>query len=382
MKKIIAIFFIISGIHSCKSPSSGSLDFSGQIKGLPAGSEIVLQEITFSNRNSLDTAAVDAQGDFSFHTNIKTLGLYQLMINGKGGLFLVLDEKPTKLVLRTDSIASANYNYKVEGSPATEQLRKFILEMKTYGEIYGAAMKDYETMINDSSADSIKNIYVSKVEMADSNFRIFLNGYVDSVKNPIIAMFAATNLDMKNDWGTIDKLTQRIKNEYSSLPFSQAFLSVIDEQRQKKQEDYYGQKFENGTALPEIVMEDFKGKTIKLSSLRGKIVLLDFWASWCGPCRKENPNVVAAYKKFHDKGFTVFSVSLDNDKSKWLAAIKNDGLVWNNHVSELKGWNSQICQTFGIRAIPQSYLLDTEGKVVAYNLRGEALINQIDQLMK
>lgn len=136
-----------------------------------------------------------------------------------------------------------------------------------------------------------------------------------------------------------------------------------------------------GEMAPDIAMEDRTGKIMKLSSLRGKVVLLDFWASWCGPCRHENPNVVKAYKRFEPKGFTIFSVSLDQNKDKWLAAIEKDGLMWENHVSDLKGWGSAGSALYKVSGIPATFLLDKNGKIVAKNLRGQALEDKLLELL-
>ena len=143
-----------------------------------------------------------------------------------------------------------------------------------------------------------------------------------------------------------------------------------------------------GNTAPELDFKDPNGKNIKLSSLRGNVVLIDFWASWCGPCRRENPNIVSLYQKYSKskfkdaKGFKIYSVSLDKSKEAWVKAIEQDKLSWDEHVSDLKGWGSQGAGIYGVRGIPSNYLIDANGKIIAKNLRGLALHREMDKLVK
>lgn len=170
-----------------------------------------------------------------------------------------------------------------------------------------------------------------------------------------------------------------------------AFASVAFISKEKKQTQSAGDTIIGtniGNKAPEIKFKNPEGKEIALSSLKGKMVLIDFWASWCGPCRHENPTVVAAYNQFKDtkfksgKGFEIFSVSLDQNKDAWIAAIKKDNLTWPYHVSDLKGWQSQAGALYQVYSIPTNFLIDGKGIIVAKNLRGPALEANLKQLVK
>jgi len=143
-----------------------------------------------------------------------------------------------------------------------------------------------------------------------------------------------------------------------------------------------------GDQAPEMAFPNPNGDVVKLSDLRGKVVLIDFWASWCGPCRMENPNVVRIYNEYKDKkytagkGFEIYSVSLDQAKDRWVQAIEKDGLVWSSHVSDLRGWRAQGAALYGVNAIPMTFLLDGNGKVIAKGLRGAQLEAALKSLLK
>ncbi|MFA6951313.1 MAG: TlpA disulfide reductase family protein, partial [Lentimicrobiaceae bacterium] len=140
------------------------------------------------------------------------------------------------------------------------------------------------------------------------------------------------------------------------------------------------ERVEPGKVAPDFTMNDPEGNPVTLSQLRGKVVLIDFWASWCGPCRKENPNVVAAYKKYHEKGFDIIGVSLDRDITSWKKAIADDNLTWT-HVSDLQYWNSAVGKQYGIMSIPSNLLLDKNGVIIGKNLTGEDLTKKLEEVV-
>ncbi len=158
-------------------------------------------------------------------------------------------------------------------------------------------------------------------------------------------------------------------------------LLVACQPQKNSEESHRKPKIEIGSAAPSFTLPDTQGEPFNWNQLQGKYVLLDFWASWCQPCRQESPALVRAYQQFKDKNFTIYSVSLDHNKEAWQKAIAYDQLEWTYHTSDLKGWDNAAALKYGISSIPMNFLIDPQGKIIAKNLRGQMLLNTLDQFL-
>ncbi len=228
---------------------------------------------------------------------------------------------------------------------------------------YSNALKPYDKII--SSGGTIDDNASKEVEKISSDF-------VKKHHDSYVAPLAIIRLYQMTQNGT------KAEELYKLLPPDVQTSGLGQFANQQIQESKINPI---GSTIKDFSQNDTTGKPVKITSLRGKYVLLDFWASWCRPCRMENPNVVAAYKKYHDKNFTVLGISLDQAKPAWLNAIQMDGLTWD-HVSDLKGWNNEVAALFQVRSIPQNLLIDPSGKIIAKNLRGEVLESKLEELLK
>ena len=239
-----------------------------------------------------------------------------------------------------------------------------------------------EKLKSAANNDSLIAIETLKLHEQDGSFKNFITKFIDTSSDPVVSMFAlgyTRNIDPAS-------LKEIVPNMLKRFPDHQGVASLVLQYNQLMAQQSQQQAAKTGSAqigdiAPDITMDDVNGKPFSLNQLKGKYILVDFWASWCGPCRRENPNVVAAYNKYKDKNFTVLGVSLDDDKSAWLKAIKDDQLVWQQ-VSDLKGWQSTAVALYGFDGIPYNVLVDPQGKIIAASLREEALDEKLSEVLK
>jgi peroxiredoxin len=246
-----------------------------------------------------------------------------------------------------------------------------------------ASFQEYQN--RGASNDTLARM-ATAIQSAGLELETTMKNKAGTSKDPLVALYYTSFLRMDKYPQENKDMITRLEKEMPNSSYSKEMRSQYDKIEAQLKAQQASQNAEASTAIgafaPDLSFPSPDGKTIKLSELRGKIVLLDFWASWCGPCRRENPSVVAAYNKFKDKGFTIYSVSLDQDGGKWKAAIDQDGLLWPNHVSDLGGWQSAPARIYGVNSIPAQFLLDKDGKIIAKNLRGEQLEQKLAELLK
>jgi peroxiredoxin len=342
-KLSIALFLI--SIIACGAVQSGH-SISGTIKGAE-NMQIVIDQFHFDTKNiPIGKAQADAGGKFAFKQETPfEKGVYRVQIGAKQ-VFFMLDGKE-KAVSFTGDLSSNQYMDLVfTGSEAADC---YVKKVKEIGALAGQQFTP--EMAKERIANACNPLMGAL--MTSQFFGQQAGNFLPEFK------LAAEKLkaDMPGSRYAVDYATQ--------IQALEASLT-----QQAKAGSPAG-KIAIGAPAPEINLPDPNGKLRSLADVKGKVVLLDFWASWCGPCRRENPNVVRVYNTYKDKGFTVFSVSLDNPTGKdaWIKAIAADGLIWENHVSELKGWQGPLNQVYSISSIPQTYLLDREGKIAAVNPR-------------
>jgi peroxiredoxin len=264
-------------------------------------------------------------------------------------------------------------NHWVKGSAANSDFEALMKHQDTYDSRFETLYQQYDSVQKSGDKAALDKV-VEKINELESEMKEAV--YVSFLKqhpNSDVALFA---LKQYAGWD-IDPV--KVEPLFTMLPASvKAWPSAVA----LKDRIEIARKTAIGSYAMDFTQNDTLGKPVSLSSFKGKYVLVDFWASWCGPCRRENPNVVKVFNEFKDKNFTILSVSLDqpNAKDKWLTAIHKDGLTWT-HVSDLKFWDNEVAKQYGIRAIPQNLLLDPQGKIIAKNLRGEDLEEKLTEVI-
>jgi thiol-disulfide isomerase/thioredoxin len=334
----------------------------GTIKNSPQHL-IILWEMTPQQLVFIDSARTDASGKFQIQGNTKNMIFAQLQMGPESVIFLAVDNK-SKLDVNI-SLLGKFVDYSIDGNELddSKKIRKIVDANRSFSEEFNAlkleAEKIPQTQEGMSQAAVINNRYQRllqqrndyMINMAMSEKKGFIPYFMiafGALESPGYDLFKHAVACAKAA-DPMSKYTQEIEGKF----LNEASLMI-------------------GGVAPDIKLNGPDSKPVSLSSLRGKVVLIDFWASWCGPCRRENPNVVKMYQKYKDQGFEIFGVSLDNDANRWKGAIQTDGLTWF-HGSDLMGWKSKPAQMYQVHSIPATFLLDKQGKIIAKGLRGAEL---------
>lgn len=343
-----------------EKPSGENFILKGKVAN-GAGELIVLQKLEAGQLTFIDSVRADDKGKYRIEAHADTTMFYYVTVNSlkPPGVPVILENGlAVELNLEIDQFILTE----VKGDEQNEQLKSLYDIYLTNNKASYEFQQQYKDINPREAGDSTIKAYNNQIMALQRKMDTDITNFVSTQKGGPATYFAVTYVVQKPNIALLEKAMERLKTDAPNSLFTD---------RLEKRIASIG-ALEIGGLAPEIELLNPQGEKVKLSSLRGKVVLVDFWASWCRPCRAENPNVVRMYNKYHDQGFEVFSVSLDNSADRWKQAIIQDKLTWT-HVSDLKGWKSSAAALYEVSGIPKTFLLDKNGRIIGKDLRGPAL---------
>jgi peroxiredoxin len=374
MQRPIIYISLAALAYGCSTNSgNGEFELRGHFDNT-RGETIYLEKLSSTQPVIVDSVVLDEKGNFDFTGYRPRIGFYRIKESQQNFAMLVLDSNDKVTV--TGNLRDLGNTYKVTGSPETQLFIEYNEIAKKRDLKLDSLNKAFQQLLETRKVDARKMDSLSKqfeapynVIVEEANREVVDKISKNSDMYASIMAIQALEPDKYPDvYKSLDKgLSKKYPNDKNIRMFHEVVAKMLSSTV--------------GQEAPEINLPSPDGKEIALSSLRGKVVLIDFWASWCGPCRKEMPNVVMAYQKYKDKGFEIYGVSLDQDKSRWVEAIQKDGITWPQ-VSDLKHWSSEAAKLYNVQGIPYTVLLDKDGKIIAKNLRGEALDKKLAEILQ
>ena len=386
MKNYILTLLIISITAVSFGRSPKKIEISGVIENA-AGKTLYLNAFINNAPIIIDSVIIKKNGKFKLDVNVEKPDFYSIGFSKQDYALLVLDSLSTSKVINFNADGlKIMETYSISGSKDSEIVKDLVLLLSNHSKW----KTEYAKGLKDPKFTPLQKAETKrKLDSLDQSFIVKRDQFINKNYKSIAVLTAMGYLNPQTDLALFKKieegLAESVPNTSYHLAVKTQIKQIETQNENRKKEAAERERLEQlsaiGSIAPELNFPDPNGDVISIESLRGNYVLIDFWASWCRPCRAENPNVVKLYNEYKNKGFTVLSVSLDRDKNRWVGAIKQDNLYWPNHVSDLKQWKSEAVKTYGFTGIPFTVLLDPEGKIIAKNLRGPALENKIKELL-